>query len=126
MRKKQKFYYLFKTGRESVYSYTRVMYAESSREAEKMFFEEYHNKFGYVPNNVRHRRVDKTTYEIINHMEDMPREFKVLVTEELQKVVTVTAKSENQAKEIAIEMYKNEEIVLSADDFYDHTIEILP
>lgn len=125
MRKKQKFYYLFKAGEFSTYSYTRVMYADNVKDAQKMFYEEYHKKFGCVPNGVHHNKVDKGTYEIVNRIENMPREFKVLVTEELQKVVTVTAKSENQAKEIATEMYNNKEIVLSADDFYDHTIYIL-
>lgn len=53
------------------------------------------------------------------------KEYKVLVREELQKVVAIKAKSAKEARELVTEMYNNEEIILSADDFYDHSIETL-
>lgn len=53
------------------------------------------------------------------------KEYRVIITEELQKVVTIRAKSARDAKELVTEMYNNEEIILSADDFYDHSIETL-
>lgn len=52
-------------------------------------------------------------------------EYNVIIREELQKVVTIKAKSAKEARELVTEMYNNEEIILSADDFYDHSIETL-
>lgn len=53
------------------------------------------------------------------------KEYNVIIREELQKVVTIKAKSAREARELVTEMYNNEEIVLSADDFYDYSIETL-
>lgn len=53
------------------------------------------------------------------------KEYKVMVTETLRKVVTIEAESAQSAREIVDNMYNNEEIVLSADDFDDYSIETL-
>lgn len=45
--------------------------------------------------------------------------FKVVVTETLEKAVYIDAEDRADAEEIAQEMWNNEEIVLTADDFVE-------
>ena len=51
--------------------------------------------------------------------------YKVEITETLQRTVEVEAKDEDEAYQIVNDMYRNEEIVLSADDYIDTKIEVL-
>lgn len=51
--------------------------------------------------------------------------YKVEITETLQRTVEVEAKDEGKAYQIVKDMYRNEEIVLSADDYIDTKIEVL-
>lgn len=46
----------------------------------------------------------------------MPK-FKVQITETSQRIVEVNAKDKNTAIDKAEKMYRNEDIVLTADDF---------
>lgn len=51
--------------------------------------------------------------------------YKVEITETLQRILEVEAKEEAEAYQIVKDMYRNEEIVLSADDYIDTKIEVL-
>lgn len=51
--------------------------------------------------------------------------YKVEITEYLQKTIEVDAKDKNEAYYKVKQMYDNEEIVLSADDFTDKEIKML-
>ena len=51
--------------------------------------------------------------------------YKVEITEYLQKTIEVDAKDENEAYSKVKQMYDNEEIILSADDFTDKEIKVL-
>ena len=51
--------------------------------------------------------------------------YKVEITEYLQRTIEVDAKDENEAYLKVKQMYRNEEIILSADDFIDKEIEVL-
>jgi hypothetical protein len=48
---------------------------------------------------------------------DSPRMFKVRITETLQKMVTIEAKSRDEAEQIISDRWRNGEYVLGADDF---------
>ena len=50
--------------------------------------------------------------------------YKVVVTETLQRIVYVDAKSAEEAKDKAEERYRNEEIVLDWGDYQDTKIEV--
>lgn len=54
----------------------------------------------------------------------MPPKFKVIITEILERVVEVTAPDETRAMEIVFDQYRDEEIVLNADDYVDTTFDI--
>ena len=54
----------------------------------------------------------------------MPK-YKVEITEYLQKTIEVDAKDEKEAYSKVKQMYDDEEIVLSADDFTDKEIKVL-
>lgn len=45
--------------------------------------------------------------------------YNVLVEETLSRIVEVEAEDEEQAEKIVESMYRNEEIVLTSDDFSD-------
>ena len=47
------------------------------------------------------------------------KEFEVEITETLQKTVTIHAKSREEAEALAEKRWKNEELVLDADNFVD-------
>ena len=51
--------------------------------------------------------------------------YKVEITEYLQRTIDVEANDENEAYSKVKQMYDNEEIVLSADDFIDKEIKVL-
>lgn len=51
--------------------------------------------------------------------------YRVVVTETLQRTVYIDAKSAEEAKGTVEERYRNEEIVLSADDYQDTEIEVV-
>ena len=48
--------------------------------------------------------------------------YKVFITEILSKEVEVEAKNAQEAKVIANDMYRTEEIVLTADDFVSYSV----
>lgn len=52
------------------------------------------------------------------------KEYEVVITEVLKKKVKVKAKNKNEALNKVLDMYNNEEIVLTADDFYNYDISI--
>ena len=54
----------------------------------------------------------------------MPK-YKVEITEYLQRTIEVDAKDKKEAYSKVKQMYDNEEIVLSADDFTDKEIKVL-
>ena len=51
--------------------------------------------------------------------------YKVEITEYLQKTIEVDAKDEKEAYSKVKQMYDDEKIVLSADDFTDKEIRVL-
>lgn len=51
--------------------------------------------------------------------------FKVEITEYLQKIIEVDAKDEKEAYSKVKQMYDEEEIILSADDFTGKKIKVL-
>jgi len=51
--------------------------------------------------------------------------YKVVVAERLSKTLIINAENEDAAEDIARCMYKNNEIVLTADDYEDTTIETI-
>lgn len=53
-------------------------------------------------------------------------EYTLEITETLKKKVKVEASSYKDARKKVDEMYNDEQIVLSADDFYGYEIEPLP
>ena len=53
------------------------------------------------------------------------KEYKVLVSELLQRKVKVKVDSEKEAKDKVKNMYFDEEIILNSDDLYDFNIEVL-
>lgn len=53
------------------------------------------------------------------------KEYKVCITEVLDKWVIVRAETPRQAEEIVSEQYKNEEIVLDYNDFSHYEIEVI-
>ena len=53
------------------------------------------------------------------------KEYKVLVSEVLQRQVKVKADSEKEAKDKVKDMYFDEKIILNDDDLYDYNIEVL-
>jgi hypothetical protein len=55
----------------------------------------------------------------------MEREYQVEITETLQKIVTVKAESPNDAWKMVREMYSDEEIVLTSEDYIDTDICVL-
>ncbi len=53
------------------------------------------------------------------------KKYKVEITEYLQKTIEIDAKDENEAYSKVKEMYDDEEIVLSSDDFIDKDIKVI-
>lgn len=53
------------------------------------------------------------------------KEYKVLVSELLQRKVKVKADSEKEAKDKVKNMYFDEKIILNSDDLYDFNVEVL-
>lgn len=51
--------------------------------------------------------------------------YTVVIVETLSRKIEVDASDAQQAKQIIAEQYNNEQIVLSADDFYGYEIETL-
>ena len=51
--------------------------------------------------------------------------YRVVITETLQRIVYVDAKSAEEAKDKVEERYHNEEIVLDASDYQDTKIEVV-
>lgn len=51
--------------------------------------------------------------------------YTVVIVETLSRKVEVEAADAQEAKQIIAEQYNNEQIVLSADDFYRYEIETL-
>ncbi len=47
------------------------------------------------------------------------KEYKVTITETLQKTVSIEAESREEAERLIEDMWKNSEIILDSDDFYD-------
>jgi hypothetical protein len=55
----------------------------------------------------------------------MNKQFTVEITEILQRSIIVSAQSLEEAVGIITEQYKNEEIILSAEDFIGHAINVI-
>jgi len=55
----------------------------------------------------------------------MNKQFTVEITETLQRSIIVSAKSLEKAVSIVSEQYKNEEIILGAEDFISHDINVI-
>lgn len=55
----------------------------------------------------------------------MAKEWNVEITETLQRTVTVTAETADEAWEMVHEMYRNCEVVLDSEDFIDSEICVL-
>lgn len=51
--------------------------------------------------------------------------YRVVVTETLQRIVYIDAKSAEEARDVAEERYRNEEIVLDSSDYQDTKIEVV-
>ena len=54
----------------------------------------------------------------------MEQEFNVYITETLSKKMIIKANSIEEAYDIADDMYRHQQIVLTADDFVEHEIEV--
>lgn len=50
------------------------------------------------------------------------KKYNFLIEETLERLVTIEAKDKESAEAIIEEMYRNSEIVLTADDFSGHLI----
>ena len=50
--------------------------------------------------------------------------YRVVITETLQRTAYIDAKSAEEAKDVAEERYRNEEIVLDWGDYQDTEIEV--
>ena len=53
------------------------------------------------------------------------KKFEVIITETLQRKVKVKASDEKSARAKVFDMYDNEEVVLTDNDFYDYSIEVV-
>lgn len=53
------------------------------------------------------------------------KKFTVEITETLQRQIEVKANNEDEAEQTVRDMYRNEEIVLSSDDYIDTEFEVL-
>lgn len=53
----------------------------------------------------------------------MKTDFEIIITETLERTIIIEADSLDEAKSIAEDMYKNSEIVLSAEDFTEYIID---
>lgn len=51
--------------------------------------------------------------------------YRVVITETLQRTVYIDAKSAEEAKDVAEEKYRNENIVLDSSDYQDTEIEVV-
>ncbi|MGB4439252.1 MAG: DpnD/PcfM family protein [Sedimentibacter sp.] len=51
--------------------------------------------------------------------------FKFEITETLQRVMTIEAENENEAYERVSDMYRNCEIILSSEDFFEYEINLI-
>ena len=51
--------------------------------------------------------------------------YRVVITETLQRIVYVDAKSAEEAKDVAEERYRSEEIALDSSDYQDTEIEVV-
>lgn len=51
--------------------------------------------------------------------------YEVVITETLQRIVYIDAKSAEEAKDVAEERYRNEDIVLNWSDYQDTEIEVV-
>ena len=51
--------------------------------------------------------------------------YRVVVTETLQRTITINADNEGEALDKVQEMYDNEEIVLDSSDYQDTKIEVV-
>ena len=47
------------------------------------------------------------------------KEYEVTITETLQKTVSIEAESREEAERLIEDMWKDSEIILDSDDFYD-------
>lgn len=47
------------------------------------------------------------------------KEYEVTITETLQKTVSIEAESSEEAERLIEDMWKDSEIILDSDDFYD-------
>lgn len=54
----------------------------------------------------------------------MSKTYRIAFTETLYRVVEIDAKDENMALQLAEDMYKNEVVVLDANDFLDYSIDL--
>lgn len=54
----------------------------------------------------------------------MEQEFNVYITETLSKKIIIKANSIEEAYNIADDMYRHQRIILTADDFVEHEIEV--
>lgn len=63
-------------------------------------------------------------YRIERIVEPEIKEFEIVIEETLQKVVKVKATSENDAIAIIEKAYKDEKIVLDAENFIDYDIHL--
>lgn len=50
------------------------------------------------------------------------KKYNFLIEETLERLVTIEAENRGSAEEIIEELYRNSEIVLTADDFSGHSI----
>ena len=55
----------------------------------------------------------------------MEKEYQVEITETLQKIVTVKAENPDEAWKIVRQMYSDEEVILTSEDFMDFDICVL-
>ena len=51
--------------------------------------------------------------------------YRVVITETLQRIVYIDAKSAEEAKDVAEERYRSEEIALDSSDYQDTKIEVV-
>ena len=80
-------------------------------------FEEGEHEFETIYYDRKLTKKEIEEYELIDLNDNSKNKYKVNIEEVLSKTIEIEAETELEALEIALEQYKNEEIILDDSDF---------
>ena len=80
-------------------------------------FEQEEHKFETIYYDRELTKKEIEEYELIDLNDNSKNKYKVNIEEVLSKTIEIEAETELEALEIALEQYKNEEIILDDSDF---------